>query len=59
MDIFIIKKCSKKKQLDKFNKSQQIENMGNVSILPVGFGNINENGVITDYELFGFDVIKN
>ena len=33
--------------------------MGNVSILPVVFRNINENGVITDYELFGFDVIKN
>lgn len=32
--------------------------MGNVSILPVGFGNINENVVITDYELFGFDIIK-
>ena len=47
------------KQLDKFNKNQQIENMGNVSILPVVFGNINENRVITDYELFGFDVIKN
>ena len=47
------------KQLDKFNKSQQIENMGNVAILPVGFGNINENGVITDYELFGFDIFKN
>lgn len=31
--------------------------MGNVSILPVGFGNINKNRVITDYELFGFDVI--
>ena len=32
--------------------------MGNVSILPVGFGNINENEVITDYELFGFVKIE-
>ena len=38
---------------------QMIENNCNVSIVPVGIGNINEDGVITDYELFGFDVIKN
>lgn len=35
---------------------QMIENNYNVSIVPVGIGNTNEDGVITDYELFGFDI---
>ena len=33
-----------------------IENNYNISIVPVGIGNTNEDGVITDYELFGFDI---